>query len=119
MIPSDNQKRHQENLLRSMAFGMIISSLPAAASNSDTAVLIQIVALHQASTWPQPLSIQRRSRDEALGRPRRDRRQHHQHQPRHGKAVSAIGLRAGRSRSPDPPAHPRASFADVAKLAKS
>ena len=43
----------------------------------------------QAATRPQPLPLQRRCRNEALGRARRHRRQPHQHRPRHGKAVAA------------------------------
>ena len=39
----------------------------------------------QATTRPQSLPIQGRRRNEALGRPRRDRRQPHQHRPRNGK----------------------------------
>ena len=46
----------------------------------------------QAATRAQPLPLQGRCRNAALGRPRRHRRQPHQHRPRHGKAGCHIAL---------------------------
>src|SRR5258708_5313608 len=45
----------------------------------------------QAATRAQPLPIQGRRRNGALGRARRGRRQPHQHRPRNGKTIRPVG----------------------------
>src|SRR6266536_6489854 len=44
----------------------------------------------QAATRARSLPLQRRCRNEALGRARRHRRQHYQHRPCHGKAGCTV-----------------------------
>jgi hypothetical protein len=49
------------------------------------------ISVGQAAPRSQPMPLQGRYRYEALGRARRDRRQHHQHRPCHGKAGCTVG----------------------------
>ena len=64
----------------------------------------------QAATRAQPLPLQGRCRNEALGRARRHRRQSHQHRPRHGKAGRSVAASQPSITITHPAGHP-AGFA--------